>query len=63
MKVAYLILLITLNYFARGQGPQKTCDQFLTDLIEEFVTRNITQDSIPTIIYSGITPNNPGQMK
>lgn len=62
-SLKWFAFICTLIVAAISQPKSDACDKFIDELLDELMSQNLTKPSIPTIIYSGVTPNNPGQMK
>lgn len=57
---ATLILALLLTTVAVAQ--QTKCEQFVEKLINDIIDMKLSSLPLPSIMYSGITTNNPGQM-
>ncbi len=56
-----LFLYLAYQALASDAKNQTDCEKFIDKFIKNIQSGNLT--NIPTIIYSGVTTNNPGQMK
>lgn len=56
-----LFLYIAYQALALDAKNQTDCEKFIDTFIKNVHSGNLT--NIPTIIYSGVTTNNPGQMQ
>jgi hypothetical protein len=60
--IKHCILIILLQIWPSAS--QKTeCVQYVENLINDILDLKITSIPLPSIMYSGITPNNPGQIE
>lgn len=48
---------------ALSSSQQTNCEKYVDQLISNIIKFNFTSIPVPSILYSGITTNNPGQME
>lgn len=56
-----LVLLLSILIMSLGQ--QTDCEKYVEKLIQDIIDFNIADLPLASIMYSGITTNNPGQME
>lgn len=59
MKV--VVLLLAILTFTSAQTTE--CEKYVEKLIQDILDFNLTGLPLPSVMYSGITTNNPGQME
>ena len=57
-----ITLLLLLIASAAASAANETCMSFVNTLVKSIMNQNFAALPISTIMYSGITTNNPGQM-
>lgn len=58
----FLTILIALTLLFSTTAANSGCILYLKTLFSDLLNQNYAALPIPTIMYSGITTNNPGQM-
>ena len=56
------LLLALLLLVVLGSAQETECEKFVKKLINDIIDMKFTSLPLPSIMYSGITTNNPGQM-
>lgn len=57
----WVLSLLLVSASCWGAGKEKTCDQIIMEIIASVKSGDISKVPIPSVMYSGITSNNPGQ--
>ena len=62
IKMIKFPIILTLLLVASVTSSNSGCMTYIKTLLDSFVNQDYAALPIPTIMYSGITTNNPGQM-
>lgn len=56
-----ILILLVIGVIVATERTAQTCDDFVKAIIDSISSGDLTKLPLPSIMYSGITSNNPGQ--